>query len=143
MLREYWNQPERTTDCIRDGWFYSRDRYRRDPDGRYWYEGRADDMFKVSGLWVSPADVEARLVEHEAVLEAAVVGVQVEGFTKGKAFVTVRDEELATTELADELREHCARTLHRYEVPHLIEFVASLPTTATGKIERYKLREPT
>jgi benzoate-CoA ligase family protein len=143
MLREYWNQPERTTDCIRDGWFYSRDRYRRDPDGRYWYEGRADDMFKVSGLWVSPADVEARLVEHEAVLEAAVVGVQVEGFTRGKAFVTVRDEELATAELADELREHCARTLHRYEVPHLIEFVASLPTTATGKIERYKLREPT
>ena len=141
MLREYWNQPERTGDCIRDGWFYSRDRYRRDPAGRYWYEGRADDMFKVSGLWVSPADVEARLMEHEAVLEAAVVGAQVEGFTKGKAFVTVRDEAQATSELADELRAHCAATLHRYEVPHLIEFVQSLPTTATGKIERYKLRE--
>ena len=76
MLREYWSQPEKTADGIRDGWFYSRDRYRRDEAGRYWCEGRADDMFKVSGLWVSPADVEARLIGHPAVLEAAVVGVR-------------------------------------------------------------------
>jgi benzoate-CoA ligase family protein len=141
MLREYWNQPEKTADCIRNGWFYTRDRYRRGPDGRYWYEGRADDMFKVSGLWVSPADVEARLIEHRAVLEAAVVGVHVEGFTKAKAFVTARDPGKASPELADDLREHCAAKLHRYEVPQLIEFVDSLPKTATGKIERYKLRE--
>jgi benzoate-CoA ligase family protein len=141
MLREYWNQPEKTADCIRDGWFYTRDRYRRDPEGRYWYEGRADDMFKVSGLWVSPADVEARLIEHRAVLEAAVVGVQVEGFTKAKAFVTTRDPGQVWPELAGDLREHCAAKLHRYEVPELIEFVDDLPKTATGKIERYKLRE--
>jgi benzoate-CoA ligase family protein len=141
MLREYWNQPEKTADCIQDGWFYTRDRYRRDPDGRYWYEGRADDMFKVSGLWVSPADVEARLIEHPAVLEAAVVGVRVAGFTKAKAFVTTRDPGQASPELADDLREHCAAKLHRYEVPQLLEFVDSLPKTATGKIERYKLRE--
>jgi benzoate-CoA ligase family protein len=142
MLREYWNQPEKTLDCIRDGWFYSRDRYRRDEDGRYWCEGRADDMFKVSGLWVSPADVEARLIEHPAVLEAAVVGVPVEGFMNGKAYVTMRDRDLAGPELADDLREFCAARLHRYQVPRLIEFVDSLPKTATGKIERYKLRAP-
>ena len=140
MLREYWNQPEKTADSIRDGWFYSRDRYRRDEDDRYWYEGRADDMFKVSGLWVSPADVEARLIEHPAVLEAAVVGIGVEGFTKGKAYVTAREADRTGPELADELREFCAAGLHRYQVPQLIEFVDSLPKTATGKIERYKLR---
>jgi benzoate-CoA ligase family protein len=142
MLREYWNQPEKTADCIRSGWFYSRDRYRRDADGRYWYEGRADDMFKVSGLWVSPADVEARLIEHPAVLEAAVVGVQVDGFTRAKAFVTARDPGRADAELADDLRRFCAARLHRYQVPQLIEFLDALPKTATGKIERYKLRGP-
>jgi benzoate-CoA ligase len=142
MLREYWNQPEKTADSIRGGWFYSRDRYRRDEEGRYWYEGRADDMFKVSGLWVSPADVEGTLIEHPAVLEAAVVGVQVKGFTKGKAFVTVREPGSADPGLADELREFCGAKLHRYQVPELIEFVDNLPKTATGKIERYKLRLP-
>jgi benzoate-CoA ligase family protein len=142
MLREYWNQPGKTQDCIRDGWFYSRDRYRRDEEGRYWCEGRADDMFKVSGLWVSPADVEATLIEHPAVLEAAVVGVSVEGFTKGKAYVTVRDSSQAGDQLADDLREFCVGKLHRYQVPQLIEFVEGLPKTTTGKIERYKLRRP-
>ena len=87
MLQEYWRHPEKTFDSVRDGWFYTRDRYRRDDDGYYWCEGRADDMFKVNGLWVSPADVEARLVEHPAVVEAAVIGRQVEGFTKGKASI--------------------------------------------------------
>ena len=142
MLHEYWNQPEKTADCIQGGWFFSRDRYRRDAEDRYWYEGRADDMFKVSGLWVSPADVEARLIEHPAVLEAAVVGAQVEGFMKAKAYVTAHGSHQAGPELADELREFCAARLHRYQVPELIEFVDSLPKTTTGKIERYKLRVP-
>jgi benzoate-CoA ligase family protein len=141
MLREYWNQPEKTADSVRDGWFYTRDRYRRDEDDRYWYEGRADDMFKVSGLWVSPVDVEATLIEHPAVLEAAVVGVTVAGFTKAKAYVTTRGPGEARPALADDLREFCAAKLHRYQVPQLIEFVDELPKTATGKIERYKLRE--
>jgi benzoate-CoA ligase family protein len=141
MLREYWNQPEKTADCIRDGWFYTRDRYRQDAQGRYWYEGRADDMFKVSGLWVSPVDVEARLIEHPAVLEAAVVGVQVEGFTTAKAYVALHRPKPADDRLTDELREFCAAGMHRYQVPQLIEFIESLPKTATGKIERYKLRE--
>ena len=142
MLSEYWNQSEKTADSIREGWFYTRDRYRRDGDGNYWYEGRADDMFKVSGLWVSPADVEARLIEHPAVVEAAVVGASVEGLLKAKAFV-VRDTAAAAPgyALADELQVFCGERLHRYQVPQIIEFVDDLPKTLTGKIQRYKLRE--
>jgi benzoate-CoA ligase family protein len=141
MFAGYWNQPEKTTDCIRDGWFYSRDRYRRDGDGIYWYEGRADDMFKVSGLWVSPADVEARLIEHPAVVEAAVVAADVEGLTKAKAFVVCGAAAPEANGLAEELRTFCRERLHRYQVPQLIEFVDGLPKTTTGKIQRYKLRD--
>jgi benzoate-CoA ligase family protein len=141
MLAEYWSQPEKTTDSIRDGWFYTRDRYRRDADGNYWYEGRADDMFKVSGLWVSPADVEARLIEHPAVVEAAVVGAPVEGLLKAKAFVVCRAAAAPGDPLAGDLRAFCADRLHGYQVPQLIEFVDDLPKTLTGKIQRYKLRD--
>jgi benzoate-CoA ligase family protein len=141
MLAGYWNQPERTADCIRDGWFYTRDHYRRDADGNFWYEGRADDMFKVSGLWVSPADVEARLIEHPAVVEAAVVSAHVEGLIKARAFVVCDETAGRDQALADELREFCHDRLHRYQVPQLIEFVDDLPKTVTGKIQRYKLRD--
>jgi benzoate-CoA ligase len=140
MLVEYWKNLEKTADCIRDGWFYSRDRYRRDESGTYWYGGRADDMFKVSGLWVSPVDVEARLTEHPAVVEAAVVGVRMEGLTRPKAFV-VCDASTPNEQLADELRAFCSERLHRYQIPGVIEFVDSLPKTLTGKILRYKLRD--
>ena len=141
LLAGYWNQPEKTADSIRDGWFYSRDRYRRDADGTYWYEGRADDMFKVSGLWVSPIDVEARLIEHREVLEAAVVAAEVEGLTKAKAFVVCEETASHGDLLAGELRAFCGERLHRYQVPQLIEFVDDLPKTVTGKILRYRLRE--
>src|SRR5207248_9666869 len=107
MFAEYWNKPEKTADCIRGGWFYTRDRYRRDADGNYWYEGRADDMFKVSGLWVSPADVEARLIEHPAVVEAAVVGAHVGGLTKSPAFVVCEATAAPGGRLAEELRRFC------------------------------------
>jgi acyl-coenzyme A synthetase/AMP-(fatty) acid ligase len=141
MFAGYWNQPDRTADCIRDGWFYTRDMYRRDADGNYWYEGRADDMFKVSGLWVSPARVEARLIEHPAVVEAAVVGTQVEGLTKAKAFVVCKPETPVESAFVQELQAFCRERLHGYEVPQLVEFVDGLPKTATGKIQRYKLRD--
>lgn len=141
MLVGYWNQPERTADSIRDGWFYSRDRYRREADGSYWYEGRADDMFKVSGLWVSPIDVEARLIEHPAVVEAAVVAADVQGLTRAKAFVVCEATASRDDRLADELREFCGERLHRYQVPELIELVDDLPKTVTGKILRFRLRE--
>jgi benzoate-CoA ligase family protein len=140
MFAGYWNQPEKTADCIREGWFYTRDRYRRAADGTYSYEGRADDMFKVSGLWVSPTDVEARLIEHHSVVEVAVVGVPEEGLIKAKAFVVCGTSTPPDERLADELRTFCGARLHRYQVPQLIEFVDGLPKTVTGKILRYKLR---
>jgi benzoate-CoA ligase len=137
-LAEYWNQPERTRDSLRDGWFYTRDRYRRDDEGRYWYEGRTDDMFKVSGLWVSPATVEAVLLEHSAVVESAVVGTTVDGLQRGKAFVVLADG--AGVDEA-ELLEFCSARLHRYEVPDVYVFVDELPKTMTGKIQRFLLRD--
>jgi len=141
MFVEYWNQPERTAQLIRDGWFHTRDRYRRDADGNYWYEGRADDMFKVSGLWVSPADVEARLIEHPAVVEAAVVSCMIDGFIKAKAFVVAEPSAAPGDQLNEELREFCCERLHRYQVPTVFAYVESLPKTVTGKIQRFKLRQ--
>jgi benzoate-CoA ligase family protein len=140
-LSEYWNQPERTADSLVDGWFYTRDRYRRDDAGRYWYEGRADDMFKVSGLWVSPATVEAALIEHPAVAEAAVVATQVDGLQRAKAFVVLRDPAAAADGVDAELTAFCGGRLHRYEIPAAYVFVDDLPKTLTGKIQRFLLRE--
>jgi benzoate-CoA ligase family protein len=137
-LAEYWNQLERTQESLRDGWFYTRDRYRRDDDGRYWYEGRTDDMFKVNGLWVSPATVEAALLEHPAVVESAVVATTVDGLQRGKAFVTLADGAGVGEA---ELHEFCSAQLHRYEVPDVYVFVDELPKTVTGKIQRFLLRD--
>ena len=141
MFAGYWNEPAKTADCIRGGWLYTRDRYRRDAAGTYWYEGRADDMFKVNGLWVSPADVEARLIEHPAVVEAAVVAGRVEGLTKAKAYVVCEAASAAGPALVEDLQSFCRERLHRYQVPQLVEFVDGLPKTATGKIQRFKLRD--
>ncbi|TME04910.1 MAG: benzoate-CoA ligase family protein, partial [Chloroflexi bacterium] len=121
--------------------FFSGDRYRVDADGYYWYEGRSDDMIKVSGLWVSPVEIESALLEHKAVAESAVVGVSVEGFTRIKAFVIAKSDAVTGDALASELQEHCKTRLQRFQYPHLIEFVPELPKTVTGKIQRYKLRE--
>jgi acyl-coenzyme A synthetase/AMP-(fatty) acid ligase len=122
-------------------WFFTGDRYLVDAEGFYWYEGRSDDMIKVSGLWASPIEIESALMEHQSVAESAVVGVDVEGFTKIKAFVIIKGEEAAGDALVAELQEHCKSRLQRYQYPHLIEFVPELPKTVTGKIQRYKLRE--
>jgi acyl-coenzyme A synthetase/AMP-(fatty) acid ligase len=98
-------------------------------------------MFKVSGLWVSPAEVESALMEHPAVGECAVVGAAVDGFVKAKAFVVGREEIGDADALADELRSFCGTKLHRYEVPQAFAFVDDLPKTLTGKIQRFKLRD--
>jgi benzoate-CoA ligase len=138
----YWHQSAKTRHSMRGEWFYTGDRYVRTEDGHYVYQGRADDMIKVGGLWVSPADVEACLVRHDAVSEAAVIGVTVDDVSRIKAFVicsgAVPD---ASDALADELRGWCKAHLRRYEYPHLVEFVEDLPRTPTGKVQRYKLRE--
>jgi benzoate-CoA ligase len=140
-LALYWAQHEKSKRSILGDWFFTGDRYRVDEDGFYWYEGRSDDMIKVSGLWVSPIEIESALLEHPAVNESAVVGVDVEGFTRIKAFVIARPDATTGDALAVELQEHCKSRLQRYQYPHVIEFTNELPKTVTGKIQRYKLRE--
>src|SRR3984893_4715138 len=141
-LALYWAQHEKTKRSVLGEWFFTGDRYRVDGDGFYWYEGRSDDMIKVSGLWVSPIEIESVLMEHAAVAESAVVGISVEGFTKIKAFVITKGDAQAGDALATELQEHCKSRQQRFQYPHLVECVQELPKTVTGKIQRYKLREP-
>jgi len=140
-LALYWAQHEKTKRSLLGDWFFTGDRYRVDDEGYYWYEGRSDDMIKVSGLWVSPIEIESALLEHPAVGESAVVGVEVDGFTKIKAFVITKGSAAPDAELARQLQEHCKSRLQRFQYPHHIEFVSELPKTITGKIQRYKLRE--
>ena len=141
-LALYWAQHEKTKRSVIGDWFVTGDRYRVDEEGFYWYEGRSDDMIKVSGLWVSPIEIESVLMEHPVVAEVAVVGIEVEGFMKIKAFVITRTDAAAGDALVTVLQDHCKSRLQRYQYPHLIEFVQELPKTVTGKIQRYKLREP-
>ena len=137
----YWHQQEKTKSCMRGDWFFTGDRYIQDGDGRYVYQGRADDMFKVGGLWVSPADMEACLVAHPAVSEAAVIATSVDDTSRIKAFIICKSEPEDPEALADELRAWCKDRLRRYEYPHLVEFVDDFPRTLTGKVQRFKLRQ--
>jgi benzoate-CoA ligase len=135
----YWGNRQKTRDTFQGGWTKSGDKYLRNDDGSYTYGGRSDDMLKVSGIYVSPFEVEATLVQHAAVLEAAVIGVvDAEGLTKTKAFVVLKANARATE---DELKAFVKDKLAPYKYPRQIEFVADLPKTATGKIQRFKLRE--
>ncbi|HEU5438123.1 MAG TPA: benzoate-CoA ligase family protein [Ktedonobacterales bacterium] len=138
----YWNKHERTKATIVGRWIHTGDKYYQDADGNYWYAGRSDDMLKVSGQWVSPAEVEAALISHPAVLEAAVVGREdADGLTKPMAFVLLKEGQIPSEPLAEELKAHVKSTLVPYKYPRWIEFVTELPKTATGKIQRYLLRE--
>jgi len=121
-LAFYWHQHEKTKAAIKGEWFFTGDRYRQDEDGDYVYEGRADDMIKIGGLWASPIEIENVLVEHQRVLEAAAVGVDADYTTRVKAFVVVRGEP-GDDDLVEELQEWCKERLRRYEYPHFIEFV--------------------
>ena len=142
VLACYWNQHERTKQTIRGEWITTGDKYTQDADGYFWYAGRTDDMLKVGGRWVSPAEVEAALIEHHAVLEAAVVGqADADELIKPKAFVVLRESVVDTPELAAELQDFVKARIAPYKYPRWIEFVATLPKTATGKIQRYKLRQ--
>ncbi len=135
----YWGNRQKSRETFQGGWTKSGDKYVRNADGSYTYSGRSDDMLKVSGIYVSPFEVEATLVQHPAVLEAAVIGVpDAEGLTKTKAFV-VRQAGATVTE--DELKAFVKDRLAPYKYPRLIAFVDDLPKTATGKIQRFKLRD--
>jgi benzoate-CoA ligase len=123
------------------GWLNTGDKFFRDEEGYFFFGGRADDMLKVGGIWVSPVEVEACLIEHPAVLECAVVGdVDEENLVKPKAFLVLRSGHQPSVELERELKEHVKKTLAHYKFPRWLEFVHSLPKTATGKIQRYRLR---
>ncbi|HEY6132691.1 MAG TPA: benzoate-CoA ligase family protein [Rubrivivax sp.] len=135
----YWGNREKSRDTFQGAWTKSGDKYQRNADGSYTYAGRSDDMLKVSGVYVSPFEVESTLMQHPAVLEVAVIGVpDSEGLTRTKACVVLKPGQAVS---ADELKAFVKDRLAPYKYPRLIEFIAELPKTATGKIQRFKLRE--
>jgi benzoate-CoA ligase family protein len=138
----YWNQHEKTKDTIQGRWLRTGDKYTQDADGYYWYAGRTDDMLKVGGLWVSPIEVENALVGHASVLECGVVGREDhDGLVKPMAFVVLREGLAATPDLGIELQQFVRDRLAEYKRPRWVEFLPELPKTATGKIQRFRLRE--
>jgi len=138
----YWNKHEKTKASFRGEWYVTGDKYHQDDDGYFVYEGRSDDMLKVSGQWVSPAEVEAALMEHPAVLECGVVGAKDrDELTKPRAFVVLKKDKIPSDALADELKAFVKERITPYKYPRWIEFVSELPKNAAGKIQRYKLRE--
>jgi benzoate-CoA ligase len=137
----YWNHSQLTRNRMRGEWFVTGDKYRRDEEGFYWYEGRSDDMFRVSGQWVSPTEVEGALMEHSSVLEAAVVAFEEETeLYTPKAFVVLKDGVAASSELVRELQEFVKQRITPYKYPRRIEFLSELPKSAAGKVLRSKLR---
>ena len=138
----YFNQHEKTKDTISGHWLRTGDRYYQDADGYFWYAGRSDDMLKVSGTWVSPVEIENELLEHPEVQEAAVVGRKDEdGLVKTVAYVVLRDGKDGDAELASRLQAFVVERLPIFKRPHRIKFLPELPKTATGKLQRYKLRK--
>lgn len=142
ICSQYWNKHERTKATITGRWIATGDKYYQDEQGNYWYGGRSDDMLKVSGQWVSPVEVEAALVAYPAVLEAAVVGAEDDdGLVKPYAFVVLKQDQPASEAMREMLKQHVKSTLQPHKYPRWISFVTELPKTATGKIQRYRLRE--
>jgi acyl-coenzyme A synthetase/AMP-(fatty) acid ligase len=137
----YWNDRARSLAAFHGPWTRTGDRYTRAADGTWTYGGRADDMLKVGGIWVSPFEVESALAAHPAVLEAAVVGAEdADGLTKPKAFVVLREPAAAAPDLVGDLQAFVKNALAPFKYPRWIEIVPELPKTATGKIQRFKLR---
>jgi benzoate-CoA ligase len=137
----YWNNRPKSLATFQGPWTRSGDKYVQDERGYFVYCGRSDDMLKVSGIYVAPFEVEAALMTHEAVLEAAVVGQPDESeLIKPKAYVVLKPGQVGSDELADALKRHVKDRLAPYKYPRWIEFIQELPKTATGKIQRFKLR---
>ena len=121
-------------------WVVTGDLFRVDKDDFYWYEGRADDMMKVGGEWVSPIEMENALIAHPAVREAAVVGISVEGTTRIQATVVLAPDRIESDTLTCELQDWCKEHLQRYQYPHRVMYVTELPKTTAGKVQRFQLR---
>jgi 4-hydroxybenzoate-CoA ligase len=139
----YWNQRDKTRRTFQGEWTYTGDKYYQSESGHYHCAGRVDDMFKVSGIWVSPFEVEAALISHPAVMEAAVVGKEdSDGLVKPKAFVVLKPGHGGGgDQLFDALKEHVKQKAGPWKYPRWVEVRAELPKTATGKIQRFKLRQ--
>jgi benzoate-CoA ligase family protein len=139
----YWNNREKTAATMLPGdWLDTGDTYLIDGDGYYQYCGRSDDMLKVGGIWCSPVEIEGQLISHPKVLEVAVIGcADSDGLNKPEAWVVLRQGVAASQALAGELMDHCRNHLAPYKFPRQIHFIAELPKTATGKIQRFRLRQ--
>ena len=138
----YLHQFEKTRHTFRGEWLFTGDQYLRDKDGFYWHQGRADDMLKVGGLWVSPTEIEEVLKEHVSVADCAVVGhYDNVGLLKPKAFVCLQDDVVPSDDLLGQLLKICAKKLDAHKRPRWLEFIGNLPRTATGKLQRFRLRE--
>jgi benzoate-CoA ligase len=138
----YWNQHEKSQDTFEGHWFRTGDKYYQDEDGYFWYVGRADDLFKVNGRWLSPPEVESALIAHPAIREAAVIARDDESkLTKPAAYVVLNPDFPPSNELVRELQDWVVQRIGAYKHPRWIEFVSELPKTTTGKLQRFKLRE--
>jgi benzoate-CoA ligase family protein len=138
----YWNQHEKTKETIQGHWLRTGDKYYCDPDGYYWYVGRVDDMMKVKGMWVSPIEIENALLEHPMIQEAAAIGqADSNHLVKPAAYLVLKQGVNQSPELVEQIRQHVLNKLAAYKCPQSFEVVTELPKTATGKIQRFKLRE--
>ncbi|HEU0253902.1 MAG TPA: benzoate-CoA ligase family protein [Pyrinomonadaceae bacterium] len=136
----YWNAQEKSKETFAGDWCTSGDQFHVDEDGYYWYHGRTDDMLKVSGVYVAPAEIENCLLQHEAVLECAVVGHEAEGLVKPKAFVVLREGFVAGDQMVEDIKQFVKSSIAVYKYPRWVEFVDSLPKNDRGKIDRKQLR---
>jgi acyl-coenzyme A synthetase/AMP-(fatty) acid ligase len=140
----YWNRHEQTKDTISGHWIRTGDKYSQDDDGFFWFAGRSDDMLKVGGIWVSPAEIEHLLMEHPAVQACGVTGREDQDqLIKPVAHVVLRPGHEPDAELVAALQQLARQRLSEYKRPRWFEFVDALPLTATGKVQRFKLRSPT
>jgi len=137
----YWNRPEKTRETMRDGWIWTGDRFHEDEDGFYYFEGRADDLIKVSGQWVHPLEIERCLAEHPAVGECAVLGIEgANRLMTVRAWVALRPGHVASLQLTQELQGFVKQRLLPYKYPRVVEYLETLPKTGTGKIDRQALK---
>ncbi len=140
---QYWNKPEKTAEVMGRGGVLTGDKLHQDEDGNFFLVGRSDDMLRVGGIWVSPAEVEGAIAQHAAVMECAVVGhPDAEDMIKPKAYVVLREKGADAAALTEELRNHVRERLAHIKCPRWFEFVDELPKTSTGKIQRFRLRQP-
>jgi|KBSMisStandDraft_5_1062788.scaffolds.fasta_scaffold12011_5 benzoate-CoA ligase len=136
----YWNAHEKSKETFAGDWCTTGDQFHVDEEGYYWYHGRTDDMLKVSGVYVAPAEIENCLLQHEAILECAVIGHESDGLTKPKGFVVLREGYVASQQLAEEIKQFVKTNIAVYKYPRWIEFVESIPKNDRGKTDRRKLK---